>query len=313
MSFETSRKRDPVTDFSLQDFYLFVRLAESLSVAAVARERNEHPSQVSRALSRMETECGLRLFHRSTHGLSLTDDGCIFLEHAKTISQNATALTDDLASRSNQVSGLVRISIACILAEYILIPNLRELTDRHAELNVSLHISDRSVDMSTEGIDIAVRAGIPPRDTHVARKLGSHRRALYASPAYLAARGIPRSPRDLIHHDLIANAAVSSHNQWPFDGDDEMSTLPVAGRILADNTSAIVSLMQANLGIGRINKVIGAELVVRGMLTQVLEDYEDKAEFDISAVTLAPRNRVPKIRVCLDFLSECFRKFRESP
>jgi DNA-binding transcriptional LysR family regulator len=301
-----------VTNLSLQDFYLFVRLAESLSVAAVARERNEHPSQVSRALSRMETECGLRLFHRSTHGLSLTDDGCTFLEHAKTISQNAIVLADDLASRSNRVSGLVRISVACILAEYVLIPNLRELVDRHSDLNVSLHISDRPVDMSTEGIDIAVRAGIPPRETHVARKLGSHRRALYGSPAYLAARGIPRSPDDLLHHDLISNAAVNSHNQWPFDDEDELSILPVAGRILADNTSAIVSLMQANLGIGRINKVIGEELVARGTLTQVLEDYEDPTEFDISAVTLAPRNRVPKIRVCLDFLSECFRKFRES-
>ncbi|MFM0206129.1 LysR family transcriptional regulator [Paraburkholderia sediminicola] len=300
-----------MTEFSLQDFYLFVRLAESLSVAAVARERNEHPSQVSRALSRMETECSLRLFHRSTHGLSLTDDGCIFLEHAQRISQNASILADDLASRSNRVSGLVRISVPCILAEYVLIPNLRDLVDRHADLNVSLHISDRQVDMSTEGIDIAIRAGIPPRDTHVARKLGSHRRALYASPAYLAARGIPRSPRDLVHHDLIANAAVTAHNQWPFDGDNELSTLPVAGRILADNTSAIVSLTQANLGIGRINKVIGKELVALGMLTQVLEEYEDTNEFDISAVTLAPRNRVPKISVCLDFLSECFRKFRE--
>ncbi|WP_027796946.1 LysR family transcriptional regulator [Paraburkholderia acidipaludis] len=297
-------------DLSLQDCYLFVRLAESLSVAAVARERNEHPSQVSRTLSKMEAECGLRLFHRSTHGLSLTDDGRIFLEHAKTISQNATALADDLAARSNRVSGLVRISVACILAEYVVIPNLRALTDLHADLNVSLHISDRAVDMSTEGVDIAVRAGIAPRDTHVALKLGSHRRALYGSPAYLAARGTPRFPHDLKHHDLIANAAVGSHNQWPFDGGGELSTLPVAGRIRADNTSAIVSLVRANMGIGRINKVIGDELVARGALTQVLENYEDPTEFDISAVTLAPRNRVPKVRVCLDFLFDCFKKFR---
>jgi DNA-binding transcriptional LysR family regulator len=301
-----------MTDFSLQDFYLFVRLAESLSIAAVARDRNEHPSQVSRTLSKMEAECGLRLFHRSTHGLSLTDDGRIFLEHAKAISQNAAILADDLALRSNRVSGSVRISIACILAEYVVIPNLRELADLHSDLNVSLHISDRAVDMSTEGIDIAVRAGISPRDTYAARRLGAHRRALYGSPAYLAARGTPRVPRDLGHHDLIANAAVSSHNQWPFDGGGELSTLPVTGRILADNTSAIVSLTLADMGIGRINKVIGDELAARGRLIQVLEDYEDPTEFDISAVTLAPRNRVPKIRVCLDFLSECFKKFRAS-
>lgn len=114
-----------------------------------------------------------------------------------------------------------------------------------------------------------------------------------------------------VHYGAISVSAVSSHNQWPFDGDDETSTLPVVGRILADSTSTIVSLMQAHLGIGRINEVTGEELVVRGMLTQVLQDCEDMTEFEISAVTLAPRNRVPKIRVCLDFLSECFRKFRE--
>ncbi|ASL45379.1 HTH-type transcriptional regulator DmlR [Burkholderia sp. AD24] len=298
-----------MTEFSLQDFSLFVRLAESLSVAAVARERDEHPSQVSRALSRMETECGLRLFHRSTHGLSLTDDGQLFLEHAKLISCNAARLADDLASRGDKVLGSVRISVPCILAEYVLIPNLRVLIDRHPDLNVSLHISDRLVDMSTEGIDVAIRAGISPRDTHVARKLGSHRRALYASPGYLTARGMPESPGDLARHDLIANAAVTSHNQWPFDGDD-FPTFPVAGRILADNTAAIVSLAQAGLGIGRINKIIGDELVVQRKLTQVLAHYEDTTEFDISAVTLAPRNRVPKIRVCLAFLSECFAGFR---
>ncbi|WGS48684.1 LysR family transcriptional regulator [Paraburkholderia sp. D15] len=303
-----------MTDFSLQDFYLFVRLADSLSVAAVARERDEHPSQVSRALSRMEAQCGLRLFHRSTHGLSLTDDGYLFLEHARRICVDANRLADDLASRGDTVSGVVKISVPCILAEYVLIPKLRELVDRHAGLSVSLHISDRAVDMSTEGIDIAIRAGIAPRDTHVARKLGAHRRALHASPAYLAARGTPRTPADLAQHDLIANAAVTAHNQWPFhtqfDDDDECAVFPVAGRILADNTSAVVSLVQANLGIARLNKVIGAGLVAQGKLVQVLADYEDKTEFDISAVTLAPRNRAPKIRACLEFLTACFAAFR---
>lgn len=297
-------------NLSLQDFHLFVRLAESLSIAAVARERNENASQVSRALSKMETECGLRLFHRSTHGLSLSDDGRIFLDHAGTISRYATHLADDLASRTGQVSGQVSISIACILAEYVVVPKLRALADRHAGLHLNLQIADRTVDMSTEGIDIAVRAAISPRDTHVALRLGSHRRALYASPAYLAARGAPRSPDDLKQHDLIANAAVDAHNLWPFDDHGKRFTLPVAGRIRADNTAAIMSLMRAHMGIGRINKVIGDELAAHGVLTQVLEDYEDPTEFDISAVTLAPRNRVPKIRACLDFLLECFGRFR---
>ena len=300
-----------MTDLALHDFHLFVRLAQLLSVAAVARERDEHPSRVSRALSNMEAQCGMRLFHRSTHGLSLTDEGRFFLVHAQAIARAADALGDDLAARRNQVRGQVRISAPCILAEYVLIPRLRQLLDRHPDLDVSLHIADRLVDMSTEGVDIAVRAGVPPRDTHVARRLGSHRRALYASPAYLAARGLPGTPAHLAQHDLIGNAAVSAHNQWPFDADEAPATLPVAGRILADNTAAVVSMTAAGLGIGRINKVIGHELAARGRLVQVLADYEDPTEFEISAVTLAPRNRLPKISTALEFLAECFRDFRE--
>ncbi len=299
-------------ELSLDDFSLFIRLAECLSIAAVARERNEQSSQVSRGLSRLETGCGLSLFHRSTHGLSLTDEGQVFLEHAKRIANDAALLEDDLASRSNQVFGSVKISVACILADYVLIPKLPRLMDKYPGLNVCLHISDRLADMATEGIDLAIRAGIPPRDTYVARKLGSHRRSLYASPTYLAGREMPRTPADLANHLLISNSVVSSHNQWQFSNNAEQFALPVSGRVQADNTSSIVALALAGAGITRINNVVAADLVSRGSLIQVLADYEDRSEYDIFAVTLASRNRAPKIRACLDFLSECFDNFRVS-
>ena len=93
-----------MTELALDDFHLFVRLAKLLSVAAVARERDEHPSRVSRTLSHMETQCGMRLFHRSTHGLSLTDEGRFFLEHAKAIARDANALADELAARARTCS-----------------------------------------------------------------------------------------------------------------------------------------------------------------------------------------------------------------
>ena len=121
----------------------------------------------------------------------------------------------------------------------------------------------------------------------------------------------PARAAQLAQHDLIANAAVSAHNRWPFDDSDALSALPVAGRIQADNTAAVVSMTLAGLGIGRINKVIAQELVGRGSLVQVLADHEDPTEFEISAVTLAPRNRLLRISTTLEFLSECFRAFRQ--
>ncbi len=302
-----------VKTLAIEDFELFSRLAQQLSVAGVARERNVAASQVSRDLSRIEAACGLRLFHRSTHGLSLTAEGHVFFEHAQQICRDAEALADDLSVRSGRVSGLIRISVSAILAERVLAPSLSRLMAQHPDLRVALNITDRAVDMASEGVDVAVRGGLPVRDTLVAKLIGRHRRKLYAAPAYLKACGVPETIAALKAHRLISNSAVATLNQWHFQSDGQIVTLPVKGDIQADNTDAMLSLALAGVGIARINDVIATPYLASQQLVSVLEACSDPTVYDIHAITLAARHRAPKIRATVDWLQRCLREHRFLP
>lgn len=296
---------------SLDDFSLFVEIATAGSLSSVARARQVVPSRISRALARIETECALRLVHRTTHGLSLTDDGALFLEHAQRVVDAHRQLQDELGSRSRSVSGRVRISVGQLLAEYVLIPRLARLRTTHPRLSIDLLIDDRLASMASEGIDIAVRAGIPPADTLIARPLGSHGRALYAAPLYLDRHGTPRTPQELDDHTLISNLAAPTHNRWVFAIEGQTVTRDVQGQIRANTSSAVVSLALAGAGIARINDLLAARFVEQGRLCAVLPEYVQPGEHPIYAAILAERERAPKIRATMDYLQGCFANFAQ--
>ncbi|TVT75522.1 MAG: LysR family transcriptional regulator [Denitromonas halophila] len=298
-----------MNQLNLDDFSLFLEIAAAGSLSTVARARNVVPSRISRALARIEAECALRLVHRSTHGLSLTDDGALFLEHAHRVVEAHRLLQDELGDRSQSVSGRVCISVGQLLAEYVLIPQLAGLRALHPRLSVDLHIDDRMASMATDGIDIAVRAGVAPADTMIVRPLGTHGRALYAAPAYLNTHGTPRTPDDLDVHTLISNLAAPNHNRWAFIVDGEAITRDVQGQIRANSSSAVVSLALAGAGIARLNDVLAHALVAQGQLRPVLTQHVAPGEHAIYAAILAERDRAPKIRATMTYLQDCFANF----
>lgn len=299
-------------NLSLDDFSLFAQLASAQSLSTVARERNVAASHMSRSLARMEAQCGLRLMHRTTHSLSLTDEGEVFLEYAQRILAEHRQLQNSFASRSRSVVGTVRLSISQILAEYVLIPRLGKLRALHPELKLDLHLDDRLVSMADEAMDIVVRAGVAPAQTAVARNLGNHGRALYASPGYLKKHGVPRAPADLQLHSLISNTTSITHNQWTFEENAVVISLAVQGQLRVNSSAAVVSLALAGAGIARINDVIGRELVAQGRLKPVLARHTVSDVYSIDAVILAERHRAPKIRATIDYLQVCFAAFSPS-
>ncbi|MBT0963857.1 LysR family transcriptional regulator [Denitromonas iodatirespirans] len=298
-----------MNQLSLDDFSLFIEIAAAGSLSTVARARNVVPSRISRALARIEAECALRLVHRSTHGLSLTDDGALFLDHARRVVEAQRQLQDELSDRSRSVSGRVCIGVGQLLAEHVLIPQLARLRVMHPRLSVDLHIDDRMASLAGEGIDIAVRAGVPPADTMIVRPLGTHGRALYAAPGYLDTHGTPRTPADLDDHTLISNLAAPQHNRWAFVIDGAPLTREVDGQVRANSSAAVVSLALAGAGIARLNDVLATAMVAQGRLRPVLGSYMAPSRHPIYAAILAERDRAPKIRATMDFLQRCFSDF----
>ena len=296
-------------NLSLDDFVLFVEVAAAQSLFKVARDRQVAASQVSRHFTRIEAQCGLRLAHRTTHSLSLTDDGEVFLEYARRIAQEQAHLQSSMGSRSHAVSGVVRISVSQLFAHYVVIPRLAELGAKYPELHVDLNIDDRLVNRAQEAMDVAVRAGVAPVDTVIARSLGSHGRALYAAPAYLKRHGVPRLPADLKAHSLITNSVVAVHNRWQFLVHGQAAVELVQGHVRVNSSAAVVSLAIAGAGIASINDLVGQQLVASGQLKPVLGKHKAPDQYPVYAAILAERHRAPKIRATMDFLAQCFAAF----
>ncbi len=288
----------------LDDVALFARIAELGTLSAAARERDVPVSQVTRSLARLEAACGVRLLHRTTHGLSLTDEGDTFLVYGRRLLDTTAELNSELTGKLSGPSGWVRVSMSPLLAQMVIAPSLNGLYHQYPQLHIDMAADDRMVDMAREGIDIAIRTGSPNSETLVARQIGDYSRSLYASPAYLARCGTPLHPDDLQQHHLIASSANPQLNRWPLSapspskGDKELT---VAGHTRTDNSAVMLSLVQQGVGIGRLMDLLAGPLVASGELVPLLQEHFASPRVPIYAVMLQERHRLPKIRACIDY------------
>jgi DNA-binding transcriptional LysR family regulator len=288
----------------LDDVALFVRVAALGSLSAAARERDVAVSQVTRALARLESACGVRLMHRSTHGLSLTDEGDAFLAQARRLLDIEAELQAELTGKLGRPAGWVRVSVSAVLAQAVIAPGLDGLYRRHPELRLDICADDRMVDMAREGIDIAVRTGTPNSETVVARRIGQLTRGLYAAPAYLAHFGVPRTVDDLKRHRLVTNSTNPGLNDWTYRDGRTEKTFAATGHTRVDNTAALAALVQCGAGISRIVDLVAHPLVASGALVPVLQGLFSSSPTPIYAVILRERHRLPKVRACIEYWAE---------
>ncbi len=291
-------------NLAFDDLHLFVRVAALGTLSAVARERDVPVSQVSRTLSRIEKTCATRLIHRSTHGLALTAEGATFLDYCQRVVGTLDELEGEFATKTREVSGLVRVAVSTVIAQYQLLPSLPGLSARHPLLRIELEVGDRQADMARDGIDIAIRTSTNLPETVIARHIGTLGRALYAAPHYLAEAGTPNHPDELHRHRLITNSAVTSLNHWPFVANDTHFVMVADGHWRSNDTNVIASMVLQGLGIGRLSTIAAEPLVQQKRLVPVLPAFVDPQPIPIYAVTAGARHRLPKIRACIDYWAE---------
>lgn len=288
----------------LDDVVLFSRIAELGTLSAVARERNIAVSQVTRSLVRLEVACGARLIHRSTHGLSLTDEGHTMLAYGRRLLDTTAELSGELSSKISGPSGWVRVSVSLVIAETVIAPSLDGLYKRFAQLHVDLCVDDRLVDLARDGIDIAIRTGELTSDTLVARQIGQFGRTLVASPAYLRRFGTPQTVAELDQHRLIAYSTNPQMNRWPLKNAGKEATYEARGHTRSDNVALILALAREGVGVGRVMDLLAAPLIRRGKLVPLLQDQIDRQVVPIYALMLQERHRLPKIRACIDYWTQ---------
>ncbi len=286
------------------DMRAFVGVVEHQSFSAAAARLGLTPSAVSKLVSRLEDRLGVRLLHRTTRRLALTSEGEVYFARARQILADIEEVETEVAKSRGSPRGRLHVNAGHAFGVQQLAPALPEFLTRYPDIEVELSVTDRVIDPVEEHADVTIRAGRILDMSLSARKIAEFERTICAAPSYLARRGVPRTPADLADHICIV--AGPTLGRWPFRTRAGIDNVEIAPRLTTDSAEAALQLALHGAGIVRLGDLILAEPIRRGLLVPLLTDVHHVEPLPLSALYLAGRHRLPKVRVFLDFLVERF-------
>jgi len=289
---------------NLNDLQFFVQAVENGSFAAAARRLGVPKSTVSKRVGELEARLGARLIHRTSRSFSLTDLGRDFFEHARASVIEAENAENIVRTRLGEPSGTVRLTTSVPTAQFTLAPLLDALSERYPKLLLSLHVTDRFVDIVQEGFDIAIRSHQQPLPDSalVQRRLAVHDFHVVAAPAYLEKHGTPERPENLgDHRAIVSNPAETT---WRLRGaGGAVEDVPVQPVMAADEPFVLLKAAAAGIGITVLPTSVYLPAVEDGTLRRILRDWTVGR---ITTTILIPhrRGQLPSVRAVVDFLIE---------
>jgi DNA-binding transcriptional LysR family regulator len=289
----------------LDELAIFVAIVEAGSLISAARRLRRSPPAVTRALSSLEDRMGLRLVDRTTRRLAPTEAGSALAERARALLADYDAML--VGASQAPVRGVLRITAPVQFGRRHVAPIVSAFLNEYPDVRVELSLNDRNLDLIEEGLDLAVRIGPLADSSLVARHVGSVRRVVVASPAYLARRGVPRTPSDLTAHDTIFGMARSPAREWRFGPSQRGATVRLSPRLLVDDVEAQIQAAQAGRGIARILSYQVTDKLAAGALVRLLQDFEP-APLPVQLVTLSRSHVAPKVRAFLDWAVKSLRE-----
>lgn len=281
---------------------LFVRVAELGSFAAVAQQLGVARSVVTRQVAGLEAHLGVKLMARSTRRLSLTSAGTAYLEKCRVILNLVEAAETDVAEERLTPRGNIRMSLPLSFGLKRLAPLLLEFSQRYPEVALDMDYSDRRVKLIEEGLDLSIRITRKLDGGDVARRIGSSRMQVVASPDYLARHGRPQHPAELIHHECLGYTAGGQTQGWQFVIDGKPETFPVRSRLHANNGDVLTEAAAQGLGITLQPDFIIDEFLAAGRVEAILAGFPI-AELGIYAMLPSNRHVPHRVRVLMDFLA----------
>jgi len=289
----------------LQELTVFVRVGESASFTRAARDMNLSQPSASRIVGELEARLGVKLLLRTTRRLTLTAAGEKFLERARDILAELDN-AEDAARGLDSLRGTIRVALPVVFGTREVIPRLSEFRDRHPLLRMELRLSDLYQDLVAEGVDVAIRLGKLADSTFGARRLATLPRYLVAAPAYLKARGTPRTPADLSNHDCLFGPSGSGRESWIFKHRSTVISVEVAGRIQTDSGPGLYACVMGGLGIAQASAAMCDAELRSGMLVALLSDY-GLEPVEVHAVMPGGPRTSQKVRAFTDFLAAAFK------
>jgi DNA-binding transcriptional LysR family regulator len=287
---------------------VLVRVVETGSFSAVARERELSQAAVARQIAQLEQHFGVRLFHRTTRKLSLTDDGQMLLGLARPVLDGVDGIEAALGRQSAAPVGLVRVGVTVTASRFLSL-SLPSLLADHPQLKVELLVGDRFGDMIDDRLDLALRVGEITDTSLVARRTGAAVRVVVATRGYLEQYGEPSSPADLASHTCIVHDIGPDSDIWTFDTPEGPKDIRVSGGFLANDVRAVHLATRAGYGIACLALLEVFDDLRSGTLVRVLRDFP-VAGLPFSLVYPSRRHLAPRTRLVMDFIWEEIRKIR---
>ncbi len=290
----------------LNDLYYFAMVVEHGGFAAAERALGIPKSRLSRRITQLETDMGVRLLQRSTRRFAVTDVGNSVYRHAQTMLAEANAAREVVDRLTAEPRGVVRVSIPVGLAQQQMPMLLPEFLARYPQVRLQLHVSNRKVDLINEGFDVAmrVRSKLDDDGGLIMRSFGHIQELLVASPRYLNAMGRPTDPDELAQHVTLSINEDEVRQRWELHGPDgEIRRVELKPRVSGFDFPMLRSLAEQGVGITLLPETLCAQQVRDGVLEVVLPQWR-LPQGIFHAVFASRRGLLPAVRVFIDFLVE---------
>ncbi len=290
----------------LEALAIFAKVADTGAYARAARDLGISKATLSKAVTRLETRLGTRLFHRTSRQLSLTEAGRTVLAGARDMvaaGEAAEALALDGAAA---LRGQVRLAGPMSFGLAYLAPTLPEFLAKYPDITIDLQLSDQTVDLIGGGFDVAVRIGALADSSLMARRLCDVERYVVAAPSYLEKHGVPAHPRDLSAHACLTYAYLATPEIWRFTGPggEEVAARP-GMRMRANNADALMPALVAGAGLALQPDFVIWHHLREGRLKRVLADWKP-SEIGLHLVTPPGGHRPARVTALIDFLATRF-------
>ncbi len=293
----------------LEDLPTFVAVAAAESFSKVARVHGVAVSSVTRKIDALEAELGTRLFSRSPRRLVLTDAGEQLLPQARAILADLAHAKESLVALSAEPRGPLTVTAPNIFGRRHVVPAVITFLKRYPLLEIDLHLSDEVVDLAVKRVDVAIRMGVLPDSDLVATVLAPMRRLACASPDYIARRGQPEQPIDLLEHDCLTGTTPIVSGWWTFPGVNRGLPLAVKGPLRSGDTDALLQAAIGGLGIVHLASWLVNDAIAAGQLVSLFPDspaLTGARAPAIHAVRMPGRSHTVKAQLFIAHLRETF-------
>jgi DNA-binding transcriptional LysR family regulator len=281
----------------------FVAVVEAGSFSAAARRIDLGQPAVSKSIAQLEERLGARLLLRSTRGLTTTEAGQRFYEHALRAIEEADEAEQSARQSSESLSGRLRVSAAVTFARLHILPTLKRFLDAHPHLEIDIVLDDRNIDLLEGGMDVALRMGELDDSAMTARRIASSPRLVVGTPAYFAEAGIPKAPADLSGHQAIVYSQRGGGESWSFSQNGKQVAVVVSGRVRVNAAEGIRTAVLGDMGLAVASQWMFAPELSEGKVRAVLTEWQ-LPPVDLWAVFPSGRLVNSKARAFVAFVEE---------